>query len=166
MLFADASLVWTMNGRFPDSKVWQRSAKEAYQTRKSLLTYTRMSGSGRSTLCPVPLGTYPNASETYPSVANQAKGGWGGIVFDTYIDDCANIAECITASTGTISSLYWVKHDDRRIGGEFNHTGTGMAVEAVPNKCRSAVSFGEGRPLDGDGIGPMPLNGESKNWSW
>jgi hypothetical protein len=152
-------IISLMNGTFYPHKNYQRVACNAYalatEPVKALISYF---GSGLSTLCPAPQSVFPLSSA-------QVKARWGCILFDSYMDGSVSAGTAVVQKTGTVGVRSWGCNLSGSFFIDFLHSGTGASVEALGDKCRSAGSA-QGQPLDGDGIAPMPMNGQSKEWSW
>jgi hypothetical protein len=136
-----------------------RNANRAYENISSFYKGTvKLMGDGLNTLCPAPQGVFP-------LTGIEKTAGWGCILFDSFMDTSVSANIAVVPSIGTIGVRSWGGNFSGSFYIEFPHSGAGVSVEAVSDKCRSAGGQ-QGRPLDGDGIAPMPVNGQSKEWSW
>jgi len=154
-------IVGHMNGTHGEPR--QRKAADAYAAATNVWgpifpDMIVMEGDGRSTLCPV-------SSTVFPLHAAEAKAEWGCISFDTYMDD-ASADEAVVATKGVVGSRTWGTDGIGSYYIDFEFSGKGIGVEAVSDKCRSASTLEQGRPLDGDAQAPMPVGGQSEKWSW
>jgi Bacterial TSP3 repeat len=153
---AFTEIIGFMNGTISTK---YRSADLAYDQIPAYYKGTvKLIGDGLSTLCPVPQSVFPVKD-------SEKDTGWACILFDTYMDSAIDANMSVVSNQGTIGTRSWGGNFSGSFYIDFLYSGTGVSVEAVSDKCRS---FGgqQGRPLDGDGVAPMPANGQSKNWSW
>ena len=102
---------------------------------------------------------------------------WGGIIFDTYMNNNISASQALTFSgsgTGSTDTPFWagnISGHPFSIG--FYFSKTGKTATALSSKCRtedaSATDIdNNGRPLDGNGeFGPFfPSRPDNKTWSW
>ena len=153
---AFTEIIEFMNGT---STTKYRSANRAYDHIAEFHKYTvRLVGDGLSTLCPVP-------QRVFPLTSLEVKTGWGCILFDSFMDNSFSANNSVVPSLGSVGTRSWGGNSSGMFFIDFLYTGFGISIEAVSDNCRSAGSE-QGRPMDGDGIAPMPINGQSKEWSW
>ena len=155
-----------MNGTHEIGQPWLRSAGNALVAAKdwfigSYDSVLRIAKGGDSTLCPVPLTVYPQC-------VDEIQTGWGGIAFDTYMNDLTAANSAVLPMSGNASGRAWKSDGTGNHFVEFRYdsTDTNIVMQAVSNQCRSSVSVYPGRPLDGDAEAPMSTNGQSRTWGW
>ena len=150
-----------MTGTSTSAENEKRVAKNAYASLSSASkTMVKLAdnGDGLSTLCPTPQSVFPTTTE-------ESKAKWGCILFDSYMDNSVSAVTAVVPITGTIGTRSWKENGTGSFFIDFLHSGSGVSVEAIGNKCRSAGG-GAGVPMDGNAVAPMPTDGESKVWSW
>ena len=81
------------------------------------------------------------------------------------MNDSVPAGTAVIPISGNVGTRSWGGDDNGNFFIDFHHFKTPATVEAVGDKCRSK-GISVGRPLDGDASAPMPVNGESKEWSW
>ena len=118
-----------------------------------------------TTLCPAPLAINP-AYPTSPVTAKRK--GWGGILFDTALNNAYPSALAVEKISGgaVISDRHWMKNTST------NLYGVGFMFDKTSNnahtvmKTVSILIMNEGvigRAMDGDRIAP---NADDFNWSF
>jgi hypothetical protein len=144
-----------MNGT---DSIKHRNTTDAYAHTSEVFKETvKIMGDGLSTLCPSPQSVFPLKS-------SEIKTGWGCILFDSYMDGSVPANTAVVPTSGAIGTRSWGGSSNGVFYIEFLHSGSSVSVEALGDKCRSWGQ--QGRPMDGDGVAPMPVDGQSKEWSW
>jgi len=134
-----------------------------------------MIGNGWTTLCPATAGDH-NKTEfaVFPVGSVGSRKGWGGIIFDTYMDvsSWANLAVYKQIGTCVINDRIWFGNEIGKfgIGFPFDNTTGGYAdMRANARLCRNAPA-GLNRALDGNGIAPngdvQPPANDDVTWSF
>ena len=139
----------------------RRTAGEAYNNGIGYTANLRMDGNDWTTLCPAPMAD----SAVWPDSVMGNVIGWGGIIFDTYMNDTISASSALVRVSGCPTFNHrWAGNSNGMymLGFDYDKTGgQATTMQAVPSNCKNKDTVGSGREMDGDRVAS---NNDDKQW--